>query len=59
LGFNWQDETPSGAFSIQWFNELIETGDQRILNRLLVYNEDDCKATMVLKEALEKLTVKN
>lgn len=57
LGFNWQDETPSGALSIQWFNEFIETSDQKILNRLLVYNEDDCKATMVLKEALEKLPV--
>ena len=52
LGFNWQDETPSGALSIQWFNEFIETGDPKILNRLITYNEDDCKATMVLKEAL-------
>jgi uncharacterized protein len=58
LGFNWQDETPSGALSIQLFNEFIETSDQKILSRLLVYNEDDCKATMVLKEALEKLPVK-
>ena len=55
LGFEWQDETPSGALSIQWFNEFIETGDEKFLNRLLAYNEDDCKATMVLKEALEKL----
>jgi len=47
LGFNWQDETPSGALSIQWFNEFMETGDEKILNRLLTYNQDDCKATMV------------
>jgi uncharacterized protein len=58
LGFKWQDETPSGALSIQWFNEFIETGDEKILNRLLAYNEDDCKAMMVLKQALEKLTSK-
>lgn len=56
LGFEWQDETPSGALSIQWFNEFIETKDEKILNRLLAYNEDDCKATMVLKQALEKLS---
>ena len=56
LGFNWQDETPSGALSIQWFNEFLETGDEKILKRLLTYNQDDCKATMVLKEAMEKLT---
>jgi uncharacterized protein len=56
LGFNWQDETPSGALSIQWFNEFIETGDGKILKRLLTYNKDDCKATMVLKEGIEDLS---
>jgi predicted RecB family nuclease len=57
LGFKWQDESPSGALSIQWFNEFIKTGDKNILNRLLAYNQDDCKATMILKEAMEKLSV--
>ncbi len=42
--------------SCQWFNEFIETGDEKILNRLLTYNEDDCKATMVLKEGIEGLS---
>jgi uncharacterized protein len=56
LGFNWRDDTPSGALSIQWFNEFIETGDEKILQRLLTYNEDDCKATMVLKEGIERLS---
>ncbi|UCD80847.1 MAG: TM0106 family RecB-like putative nuclease [Desulfobacterales bacterium] len=55
LGFSWQDETPSGALSIQWFNEFIDTKDEKILQRLLTYNEDDCKATMVLKEGIENL----
>jgi hypothetical protein len=34
-------------------------GCRLVNNRLLVYNEDDCKANMVLKQALEKLPVKN
>ena len=55
LGFSWRDETPSGALSIQWFNKYLETKDETILNRILEYNEDDCKATMVLKDALNKL----
>jgi len=55
LGFKWRDETPSGALSIQWFNQYLETNDQTVLKRILEYNEDDCKATMVLKDALEKL----
>lgn len=55
LGFQWRDETPSGALSIQWFNEYLEKKDAAILQRILEYNEDDCKATMVLKDAIEKM----
>ncbi|MFH1562183.1 MAG: TM0106 family RecB-like putative nuclease [Nitrospirota bacterium] len=55
LGFKWRDETPSGALSIQWFNNYLETKDESILKRILEYNEDDCKATMILKDALGKL----
>lgn len=55
LGFKWRDETPSGALSIQWFNDYLETKDPQILERILLYNEDDCIATMVLKDGLAKL----
>ena len=55
LGFSWRDETPSGALSIEWFNKYIATKDETILKRILLYNEDDCKATMVLKDALNNL----
>jgi predicted RecB family nuclease len=54
-GFKWRDETPSGALSIQWFNEYLKTSDEIILKRILEYNEDDCKATMVLKDRLTSL----
>ncbi len=57
LGFKWRDETPSGALSIQWFNDYMETKDESILKRILEYNEDDCKATMVLKDGLAKLAL--
>lgn len=56
LGFSWRDKTPSGALSIQWFNEYIETKDPQKLERILLYNEDDCKATMVLKDGIKKLS---
>jgi predicted RecB family nuclease len=55
LGFSWRDKTPSGALSIQWFNEYLEKKDEKILQRILDYNEDDCIATMVLKDEIEKL----
>lgn len=54
LGFQWRDETPSGALSIQWFNEFIKTGDDALFERVLIYNEDDCRATMVVKDYLKK-----
>lgn len=57
LGFKWRDETPSGALSIQWFNNYLETKDESHLERILKYNEDDCKATMVLKDALHQLSI--
>ena len=57
LGFQWRDKTPSGALSIEWFNHYLETKDEADLKRIILYNEDDCKATMVLKDALEKLMV--
>lgn len=55
LGFSWRDKTPSGALSIQWFNKYLETRNESILKRILEYNEDDCKATMILKDGLENL----
>jgi predicted RecB family nuclease len=55
LGFEWRDDSPSGALSIQWFNEYLEKRDPAMLKRILEYNEDDCIATMVVKEGIEKL----
>jgi len=53
LGFDWRDKTPSGALSIQWFNEYLEDKDPKKLQRIIEYNEDDCKATMVIKDYLD------
>lgn len=58
LGFEWEDESPSGALSIEWFDKYLETGDEKILERILVYNKDDCKATMVVKDGLQNLSDK-
>ena len=52
VGFRWRDTDPSGAGSIQWFHQWVETGDPAIRQRILDYNEDDCRATRVLVDAL-------
>ena len=57
LGFAWRDTHPSGAASIEWFHRWIELADPAIRQRILDYNEDDCRATRVLRDALETLPV--
>jgi predicted RecB family nuclease len=54
LGFNWRDSNPSGAASIQWFNEWCKDRSPEKLQRILDYNEDDCIAMLVLKDELVK-----
>lgn len=56
LGFKWTDETPSGALSIQWYNEYQKSHDSKQLDRILIYNQDDCKATAVVKDWLSGRT---
>lgn len=55
LGFKWKDTHPSGSASIEWFNRWVESGDSEIRKRILDYNEDDCRATRVLLDAIREL----
>ena len=57
LGFAWRDTDPSGAASIEWFDRWTKTGDLAVRERILDYNEDDCRATRVLLDGIRKLTV--
>jgi predicted RecB family nuclease len=54
-GFSWRDENPSGEASMQWYE--IATGDDSVAalasrERILDYNEDDCRATKALRDWL-------
>jgi predicted RecB family nuclease len=55
LGFKWHDAHPSGAASIEWFARWIETDDLAIKQRILDYNEDDCRATRWLLDGIRAL----
>jgi predicted RecB family nuclease len=55
LGFSWRDIHPSGAASIAWFHSYTESGDPAIKQRILDYNEDDCRATRVLLDGIRAL----
>ena len=56
LGFQWRDTDPSGAASVQWFHQWVETSDTSIWVRILEYNEDDCRAMRVLAGGLRGLS---
>lgn len=55
LGFSWRDTNPSGAASIEWYDRFVETGDRALLQRILDYNEDDCRAMIVLLDAIRDM----
>lgn len=54
-GFSWRDENPSGEASMLWYEvatrgDTAESGASR--QRILEYNEDDCRATKALRDWL-------
>ena len=55
LGFDWRDTDPSGAASIEWFDQWVKSSDPAIKERILQYNEDDCIATRILLDGLMRL----
>lgn len=57
LGFTWRDTHPSGAASIEWFDRWCREGDPAVRQRILDYNEDDCRATRVLLDGIRALAV--
>ena len=55
LGFTWRDTHPSGADSVEWFDRWCRERNPVIRQRILDYNEDDCRATRVLLDGIRRL----
>src|SRR3989339_1630964 len=55
IGFKWRDSDPSGANSIAWYNEYLKGKDDVVMQRILDYNEDDCKATFEVKKYFQQV----
>jgi predicted RecB family nuclease len=54
-GFRWRDPNPSGEASILWYEESTrDEGSDALASRqrILEYNEDDCRATKALRDWL-------
>jgi len=52
-GFEWRDENPSGEASMRWYEAARGDDDpDGWRQRILEYNEDDCRATQALRDWL-------
>ncbi len=54
LGYSWQGEVKGGGQSVEVFEKFLETKDEKILQSILQYNEEDVRATAFLKDWLTK-----
>lgn len=54
LGYSWKAEDASGANSVLWFDEWLQTQKKSIKEKLLTYNEDDVRATKIVKDWVAK-----
>ena len=50
LGFRWTETEADAAMSMLWFDLWLKTGNRDYLEWSIEYNEDDCRATKVVKE---------
>ncbi len=57
FGFNWRQDDCGAMDSMVYFTNWLKTGDDNLLRKILMYNEDDCKAMLVLEEALKQAEV--
>ncbi len=49
LGFQWRDLGVSGEQCVCWYDQWLKTRDRTLLDTIIRYNEDDCRATYHLK----------
>ena len=54
LGYKWDDPRAGGAESVVWYNNWLDKKDDSIMKKILKYNEDDVRATLLIKEWLEQ-----
>lgn len=52
IGFEWRDPGANGSQCICWYDQWLDTGDRTFLDAIQRYNEDDCRATYIVKNWL-------
>ncbi len=59
FGFNWRQDDCGAMDSMVYFTQWLKTGNEDLLKKVLMYNEDDCKAMLFLEEKLKAAKVLN
>lgn len=54
LGFSWRSQVKGGGASVDAYEKYIQTQDEAILNDIILYNEDDVRATAFLRDWFAK-----
>ena len=54
LGFSWRSNVKGGGQSVDVFEKFLETHERALLDSIILYNEDDVRATAHLKDWLVK-----
>ncbi|MFH1621107.1 MAG: TM0106 family RecB-like putative nuclease [Patescibacteria group bacterium] len=54
LGYSWKGEVKGGGQSVDVFEKYLENKDEKILQSIIQYNEEDVRATAFLKDWLVK-----
>ena len=57
FGFHWRQDDCGAMDSMVYFTNWLKTGDEQLLNKILMYNEDDCKAMLFLEDKLKQADV--
>lgn len=54
LGFSWRGEVKGGGQSVDVFEEYLRTKNRALLDSIILYNEDDVRATAYLKDWMSR-----
>lgn len=53
FGFKWRQDDCGAMDSMVYFTNWLKTGDKAQLDKVLMYNEDDCKAMLFVEDYLK------
>lgn len=57
FGFNWRQDDCGAMDSMVYFTSWLKNGNDELLKKVLMYNEDDCKAMLDLENKLKAADV--